>query len=107
MKTLECALLFEFFPLPSMRTKGTDRFVRTCTLKLGRYTLLAANCHFSVKIDLFSDNLPRSQALLEDQLSHITWRGIVRSSFFVLCLSSRVRSLNLAPRYLGDAPTNA
>jgi hypothetical protein len=34
-------------------------------------------CHLSVKIDHFSDNLPRCQALLADQLSLITWRGII------------------------------
>ena len=33
-------------------------------------------CHLSDKIDRFSDNLPRCQALLEDQLSRITWRDI-------------------------------
>jgi hypothetical protein len=34
----------------------------------------------------FPDNLPRSQALSAHRLSHINWRGIMNSSFFVLFL---------------------
>ncbi len=34
-------------------------------------------CHLSDTNYRFSDNLPRSQALLEDQLSRITWRDIM------------------------------
>src|SRR5436309_14884275 len=34
-------------------------------------------CHLSDKNYRFSDNLPHSQALLEDQLSRITWRDII------------------------------
>jgi hypothetical protein len=48
--------------------------------------LYGDNCHLSVKIDRFSDNLPRSQALLEDQLSHIMWRGMDSLDMFA-CLT--------------------
>ncbi len=34
------------------------------------------DCHLSNKIYRFSDNLPRCQVILENQLSHITWRAI-------------------------------
>jgi hypothetical protein len=49
--------------------------------------------------------LPRSQALLEDQLSRITWRDIiflfqdVHSSSIVMLFCS------LAPRYLAETPS--
>jgi len=61
-------------------------------------------CHLSDKNYRFSDNLPHSQALLEDQLSRITWRDIlflfqdVHSSSIVMLFCS------LAPRYLAEAP---
>ena len=62
------------------------------------------SCHLSDKNYRFSDNLPHSQALLEDQLSRITWRDIlflfqdVHSSSIVMLFCS------LAPRYLAEAP---
>src|SRR5713226_5560897 len=34
-------------------------------------------CHLSDKMCRFSDNLPRCQASLANQLSHINWRGII------------------------------
>jgi hypothetical protein len=64
-------------------------------------------CHLSDKNYRLPDNLPRCQALSANRLSHITWRGIVSRSFFVLHLFFSRLSSSLAPRYLGDAPGNA
>jgi hypothetical protein len=93
-----------------LRWSGRDRAVANCRgpqdQNVEEMTTLV-HCHFSVKIDRFPDKLPRGQAPLEDELSHIIWRCIVRSSFFVPRLPSSTRSLNLAPGYLEDAPTNA
>src|SRR2546421_6728238 len=49
-------------------------------------------CHLSDKNYRFSDNLPHSQALLEDQLSRITWRDII----FLF------RGLDITPDYERD-----
>ena len=59
---------------------------RTC--KECRYTQCC--CHLSVKMYRFSDNLPRCQARLEDELSHIKWRSInfiaLEAYFALQCL---------------------
>jgi len=41
------------------------------------------NCHLSVKIGCFSENLPRCQARLEDELSLITWRDIATKDILI------------------------
>lgn len=62
---------------------------------------LGPDCHLSVKIDRFSDNLPRCQAPLEDELSHIIWRGIGSSSFFLSRLPSCIKSLSSCAKIFG------
>ncbi len=53
----------------------------------------------------FSDNLPRSQALLEDQLSRITWRDLIflfRGTVSLIYFGSLFCP---TPRYAGEAPS--
>ena len=61
-------------------------------------------CHLSDKNYRFSDNLPHSQALLEDQLSRITWRDIIflfRGTVSLIYFGSLFCP---TPRYAGEAP---
>ena len=62
-------------------------------------------CHLSDKNYRFSDNLPHSQALLEDQLSRITWRDILFLFQDVHNSSIVMPFCSLAPRYLAEAPS--
>src|SRR2546423_6016895 len=53
----------------------------------------------------FSDNLPHSQALLEDQLARITWRDIIflfRGTVSLIYFGSLFCP---TPRYAGEAPS--
>src|SRR6266487_5347164 len=62
------------------------------------------SCHLSDKNYRFSDNLPHSQALLEDQLSRITWRDIIflfRGTVSLIYFGSLFCP---TPRYAGEAP---
>jgi len=62
-------------------------------------------CHLSDKNYRFSDNLPHSQALLEDQLSRITWRDIIflfRGTVSLIYFGSLFCPTS---RYAGEAPS--
>jgi hypothetical protein len=63
------------------------------------------SCHLSDKIYRFSENLPRSQALLENQLSCITWRDTIFLFQDVHNSSIVMLFCSLAPRYLAEAPS--
>lgn len=62
--------------------------------------------HLSEKNYGFSENLPRSQALPADQLSHIIWHSSISHSFTALHFSPSWDPVTSLPQYLRNAPTN-